>query len=122
MSATKGTAFNGIAIGAVLFLAATASDLALATGPVTAVEALERGMHATVKGAVVRVTDEDTFKLEDDTGDLSVYIGWRNRVTFEPGEVVTVEGVVDDDLLSVVWPEFYASRITREDGSVIELR
>jgi uncharacterized protein YdeI (BOF family) len=111
-----------MAIGAAMLLAATASGLASAAVSVTPIETLERGMHATVKGTVVQITDEDTFKLKDDTGDISVYIGWRNRVAVEPGEVVTVEGVVDDDLLSVIWPEFYANRITREDGSVIELR
>lgn len=79
-------------------------------------------MHETLKYIVVPISDKDTFKLKDDTGDLSVCIGWRNRVTVEAGNVVTAEGVVDDDLLRVVWPEFYASRITREDGSVIELR
>lgn len=110
------------ALGAALLLATTAPGLALATATVTPVDALERGMPATVKGTVVRITDEDTFRLADATGDLSVYIGWQNRVAVQPGEVVTVEGVVDDDLLSIVWPEFYASRITREDGSVIELR
>lgn len=122
MSTQNRTSSRWIAASAALFIAAVASGVALAAGSVTPVGALERGMHATVKGAVVRITDEDTFRLRDDTGDLSVYIGWRNRVAVAPGEIVTVEGVVDDDLLSVVWPEFYASRILREDGSVIELR
>lgn len=122
MSTPKMTVLNYAAIGAASFLAVTASGFAFATAAVTPVEALERGMHATVEGAVVRITDEDTFTLEDDTGGLSVYIGWRNTVSVEPGEVVTVEGVVDDDLLSAVWPEFYASRIIREDGTVIELQ
>lgn len=122
MSMLKTTLLKDRAIGAALLLAVTASGPAFAAATVTPVEALERGMHATVKGAVVRITDEDTFELKDDTGDLSVYIGWRNRVAVEPGEVVAVEGVVDDDLQSAAYLEFYASRITREDGSVIELR
>ena len=60
---------------AVLLLEASASGFAFAEVTVTPVEALERGMHATVKGTVVRISDEDTFKLKDDTGDLSDHIG-----------------------------------------------
>jgi uncharacterized protein YdeI (BOF family) len=109
-------------LGGTLFLASSASGFVIAGDTLTSVDALQRGMPATVQGTVVRITDEDTFRLQDGTGDVSVYIGWQNRVTVKPGDVVTVEGVVDDDLMSFVWPELYAQRITREDGSVIELR
>jgi uncharacterized protein YdeI (BOF family) len=89
---------------------------------VTPIDQLQRGMPGTVQGTVVRFTDEDTFRLQDGTGTVSIYIGWRNRVALRPGEKIIVEGVVDDDLLSAIRPELYAHRITREDGSAIELR
>jgi hypothetical protein len=122
MPLAESRTLSSLAVSAVFMMSVTASGFALAAENLTPVGALERGMPATVQGAVVRITDEDTFKLKDDTGDVSVYIGWRNRVAVEPGEMVTVEGIVDDDLVSYVWPELYASRIIREDGSVINLR
>lgn len=111
-----------IAIAAGLVVAMGAFGTAAAEQGVTPIDQLQRGMPSTVQGTVVRFTDEDTFRLQDGTGTVSVYIGWRNRVALRPGEAVTVEGLVDDDLLSVVRPELYAHRITRSDGSVIELR
>lgn len=89
---------------------------------VTPVDELQRGMPSTVQGTVVRFTDDDSFRLKDSTGTVNVYIGWRNRVDLSPGETVTVEGVVDDDLLSVGRAEIYAHRIARADDSAIKLR
>ena len=111
-----------IVLAAGLMAALGAFGTAAAEQAVTPIDQLQRGMPSTVQGTVLRFTDEDTFRLQDDTGTVSVYIGWRNRVALRPGESVTVEGLVDDDLLSVVRPELYAHRITRADGSVIELR
>lgn len=111
-----------IAAAAGLIVAMGVFGTAAAEQVVTPIGQLQRGMPSTVQGTVMRFTDEDTFRLKDGTGTVTVYIGWRNRVALRSGETVTVEGLVDDDLLSVVRPELYAHRITRADGSVIELR
>ncbi len=89
---------------------------------ITAIDLLERGMTANIKGEVTRILDEDEFRIADKTGSVRVYIGWKNRVNIPVGETVTVRGVVDDDLISYFRPEFYAFEIVREDGTVIKLR
>lgn len=78
-------------------------------------------MSATVQGEVTRILDEDEFRIEDDSGSVRVYIGWKNRVSVTVGEKITVEGIVDDDLDAFFRPELYATEIIREDGTVIEL-
>lgn len=88
---------------------------------VTFIGNLERGMSATIEGEVSRILDEDEFRIQDETGSVRVYIGWKNRVSFPTGEKLTVRGFVDDDLASYFRPEFYAFEIIREDGTVIEL-
>lgn len=69
-----------------------------------------------VSGVVDRITDEDTFILRDETGEIKVYIG-PNLVPFDTGSSVTVHGIVDDDLV----PEIYANRLETTDGQVIDL-
>ena len=86
-----------------------------------AIDTLARGQAATIAGRVVRILDTDEFRLEDDSGSVRVYIGWRNRMPVEVGARVTVTGVLDDD----PWPiraEFYADAITLEDGRSVGLR
>ena len=85
------------------------------------IDDLKRGMTATIKGEVTRILDEDEFRLQDATGRIKVYIGWENRTLIPIGEEIVVRGIVDDDLISVFRPEFYAFEIIREDGSVIKL-
>jgi len=88
--------------------------------PVTAVADLSRGQSATVRGRISRILDTDEFRLEDETGSIRVYIGWRNRLPARVGDTVTVSGVVDDD----PWPmrlELYADTITPERGDAIIL-
>ena len=82
---------------------------------------LEPGMSASIKGEVTRILDEDEFRIQDETGSIKVYIGWKNRVSFPTGETLTVSGFVDDGLKSYFRPEFYAFEIIRADGSVIKL-
>jgi hypothetical protein len=89
---------------------------------ITAIDLLERGMTATIKGEVTRILDEDEFRIADQTGSVRVYIGWKNRVNIQVGETVTVRGFVDDDLVSYFRPELYAFEIIREDGTVIKLQ
>jgi hypothetical protein len=88
---------------------------------VTPIDQLERGMSATIRGRVTRILDEDEFRIEDATGSIRVYIGWRNRVMIPVGEEVRVRGFVDNDLWSIFRPEFYAYGIIRQDGTVIQL-
>jgi uncharacterized protein YdeI (BOF family) len=88
---------------------------------VTPIDKLERGMSAMIKGEVTRILDEDEFRIQDKTGSIRVYIGWKNRVLIPIGEKISVRGFVDDDLDSYFRPEFYAFEIIREDGAVIKL-
>ena len=88
---------------------------------VTPIDQLKRGMSTTIAGEVTRILDEDEFRIEDKTGSVKVYIGWKNRVDIPVGEKVTVRGIVDDDLKVFFRPEFYATEIIREDGTVKEL-
>jgi uncharacterized protein YdeI (BOF family) len=89
---------------------------------ITPIDALSRGITATIEGRVTRILDEDEFRIEDATGSVRVYIGWKNRLALPIGELVIVTGVVDNDLVSFFRPEFYATEITRADGSVIRLQ
>ena len=104
----------------VFLLAVLITPIAFAE-EVTSIGNLERGMSATVKGEVTRILDEDEFRVQDETGSVRVYIGWKNRVSVTTGEKITVRGFVDDDLASYFRPEIYAFELIREDGSVIEL-
>ncbi len=99
----------------VLFLAAPGAF----AKEVTKIEDIERGANVTLEGEVIRILDEDEFRLQDDTGSVRVYIGWRNRVTVAVGETVTVTGFVDDDLVSYFRPEIYARQVIRADGTTI---
>ena len=88
---------------------------------ITPINDIRRGMSVNLHGEVTRILDEDEFRLEDATGSIRVYIGWKNRVQVKTGEKVTVRGVVDDDLADYFRPEVYATEIVREDGSIIQL-
>lgn len=82
---------------------------------ITPIGDLRRGTMATVKGTVEKITDEDEFRLADESGSVRVYVG-PNRVPADVGEVVTVNGFVDDDIGPL---EIYARSLTRADGSVV---
>ena len=88
---------------------------------VTKIDDIERGATVALKGEVTRILDEDEFRLQDETGSVRVYIGWRNRVMVDVGETVTVRGFVDDDLINYFRPEVYAREIIRADGSTVTL-
>jgi hypothetical protein len=102
-------------------LAATLSATTSAA-TMTTIDGLQRGMTSAIQGEVTRILDEDEFRLTDSSGSIRVYTGWQNRVTIPTGERITVHGFLDDDLVSYVRPEFYATRIVREDGAIIPLR
>ena len=97
-------------------LAATAIAPPLAIARTTDIASIERGAVVTLSGTVDRIADEDEFVLRDASGTVLIYVG-PTRVPVELGEVVTVQGTVDDD----VTPEVYATQITRADGRVVAL-
>ncbi|MEI2421410.1 hypothetical protein V6O07_14145, partial [Arthrospira platensis SPKY2] len=45
------------------------------TGPVTPIAEVQRGTMVTVQGTVERITDEDEFRLADESGTIRVYVG-----------------------------------------------
>jgi len=73
--------------------------------PATGFDRLERGMSAIIHGEVTRIPDEDELRPTDGSGSKRV----------------TVTGFLDDDLASLIRPEFYAYEIVRADGSVVRL-
>lgn len=88
---------------------------------ITNIKDVERGSSVTLHGKVTRILDDDEFRLQDDTGSIRVYIGWRNRVMVRVNEKIKVRGFVDDDLVNTFRPEVYANELVREDGTVIKL-
>lgn len=90
-------------------------------GDVTDIADARPGASVRLQGTVTRILDEDEFRIEDETGSIRVYIGWRNRIPVAAGERVRVRGIVDDDLVGSIRPEVYANEIIRADGTVIPL-
>ena len=84
-------------------------------GVITPIAEAQRGSMVTVQGTVERITYEDEFRLTDASGTIRVYVG-PNWVPADLGEVVVVNGFVDDGLGP---REIYARSLTRADGSVI---
>ncbi|MBZ8117036.1 hypothetical protein KUD11_00075 [Roseovarius sp. LXJ103] len=103
-----------IATAALIFSLSTPFALAQT---ITAIADAQRGAMVTVQGTVERITDEDEFRLADASGDIRVYVG-PNWVPADVGELVIVNGFVDDDLVGP--REIYARSLTRADGTVIE--
>jgi uncharacterized protein YdeI (BOF family) len=102
----------------IVFLTVTLTTSAAANMPVTPISEVQRGMQVTVSGMVERITDEDEFRLRDETGSVRVYIG-PNWVPAAVGEAVIVTGFVDDDFGPL---EIYARSLTRDNGQVIEFQ
>ncbi len=74
-----------------------------------------------VEGVVDRITDEDEFRIRDDSGSVTVYIGWRNQMPVRQGERVSVIGIVDGGLLRPL-REVYAYQLIKANGHVVELQ
>ena len=104
-----------------MIAAALLAGPALAASPIPVAE-VERGQIVTVSGEVVRILDEDEFRLRDDTGVIDIYVGYGNRLALAQGDRVTVTGRADDDALPGTRPEIYADTITLASGEVIELK
>lgn len=75
-----------------------------------------------IEGVVERITDEDEFRIQDESGTVRVYIGWRNAMPVAPGERVSVVGIVDSRGLGGVLREVYAFDITNAEGQVFTLQ
>lgn len=74
---------------------------------------LQYGTTATISGVVEQITDEDEFRIADDSGSVLVYIG-PGIVPFNTGETITLSGIVDRDFGRL---EVYAREAVRADGS-----
>jgi len=88
---------------------------------VTPIEEVHRGEHVLLTGTVTRLRDSDEFVLEENTGRIQVYIGWKNRMPVSKGDAVKVWGVADDDGFFGMRPEIYAYAIGLPSGEVIHL-
>jgi uncharacterized protein YdeI (BOF family) len=86
---------------------------------ITKISALERYTTTHIKGEVVRILDEDEFRLKDNSGKIKVYVGWKNPGVVKKGDVITVKGMLDP---GIFFDEFYASEIILENGDVINLK
>ncbi len=84
---------------------------------ITKVKELENYKDSYIKGKVIKILDEDEFRLEDDSGTIKVYTGWKNTNIVKKDEIVIVKGKLDPGIIN----EFYASEIIKEDGKKIEL-
>jgi hypothetical protein len=83
----------------------------------TPISKAPRGQAVTVTGKVLRFTDIDAFRLKDETGVVTVYVG-PNRPPVQVGETVVVHGALEEGFPA----EFYARALTRADGSVVTFR
>jgi uncharacterized protein YdeI (BOF family) len=114
------------ALGAVSVLGAASKPgaepgLGTATERITPIDEVRRGQAVVLAGTVKRISDSDEFVLEDESGRIKIYIGWKNRMPVEAGESVTVWGVADDDVFPGFRPEIYAQTLELSSGERIEL-
>lgn len=84
--------------------------------PVPIRELLEKPTGVAIAGEVESIVGNE-FILDDGTGQIIVDAGprWWHQIELLPGETVTVVGEYDDY-------DFDAFSITREDGTIIEIR
>ncbi len=71
-----------------------------------------------IRGEVIKILDNDEFRLKDSSGRIKVYTGWKNTNLVKKGEIVTVRGILDPGIIK----EFYATEIIRNNGEVIKLK
>ncbi|MGK7920117.1 MAG: NirD/YgiW/YdeI family stress tolerance protein, partial [Trichodesmium sp.] len=80
----------------------------------TPIRELQRDRQVTIQGEITDIWD-DEFKLSDGTGEIIVDTDDEKAINLSVGEKVTVVGKYDDD-------DFDAFTITRQDGTVINIR
>ena len=83
----------------------------------TATVADEAGVMTTLQGTVAEITDKDEFILKDATGMVKVELG-DTQVSLKVGDQVTVEGLVETDLLG---RDMEAQSLTGPDGKVVTI-
>jgi uncharacterized protein YdeI (BOF family) len=112
---------GGAAALGVLSASEPGSSSQVAEKPVTPIKEVHRGQHVLLAGTVARLSDSDEFVLEDESGRIKIYIGWKNRMPVAKGDSVKVWGVADDDTFPGFRPEIYAYRIQLASGKTIDL-
>jgi uncharacterized protein YdeI (BOF family) len=85
---------------------------------ITSISQLQNYTDSYIKGEVIKILDEDEFRLEDSSGKIKVYTGWKNTNIVKRGERITVRGILDPGIIK----EFYATEIIKEDGEIIKLK
>ncbi len=85
---------------------------------ITNISDLRSYSEATIKGEIVRIVDEDEFRIKDESGKIKVYTGWKNNLKVKTGEKITVKGYLDGG----IFREFYATEITLKSGERITLK
>ncbi|ALO16824.1 hypothetical protein L21SP5_03209 [Salinivirga cyanobacteriivorans] len=85
---------------------------------ITKISELQNYTDSYIKGEVIKILDEDEFRLEDSSGNIKVYTGWKNTNVVKKGDKITVRGKVDPGIVK----EFYATEIIKEDGEIIKLK
>lgn len=90
----------------------TATDITI-----TKISDLKNDTTTHIQGEVIKILDEDTFRIKDDSDAIKVYTGWKNTNLVKEGQKVRVKGKLDPGLIK----EFYASEISIENGKVIKL-
>lgn len=85
---------------------------------VTKISELHNYTNSNIKGEVTKILDEDEFRLEDSSGEIKVYTGWKNTNVVKKGETIIVNGKLDPGIIK----EFYATEIFKENGEIIKLK
>ncbi len=88
---------------------------------VQTIDSLRRGTFATIEAETIRYRDNDEILVRDATGRIEIFLGsGAISPPLAVGESATITGWVDDDFFAIR-REIYATRIVREDGSVVDL-
>lgn len=85
---------------------------------ITKISELQNYANSYIKGVVIKILDEDEFRLEDGSGNIKIYTGWKNTNAVKKGEKITVKGKLDPGIIK----EFYASEIIKENGEIVKLK
>ena len=85
---------------------------------ITKISELQNYTDSYINGEVIKIFDEDEFRVEDSSGNIKVYTGWKNTNLVRKDEKITVRGKLDPGIVK----EFYATEIIKEDGEIIKLK
>ena len=94
------------------------SQESLSNMKIIKISELQNYTDSYIKGEVIKILDEDEFRLEDNSGKIKVYTGWKNTNIVKKGEKITLRGKLDPGIVK----EFYATEIIKEDGEIIKLK